>query len=305
MILNKTITDISTGVQTQFAKGMMSTPEKELYKRIAMVTTSTNAREVYKWLTTFPRIREWLGDRHIGNLQGQELIISNKKWESTLHLMADEIEDGSWQGALSQAELFGEEVARFKNELVFKLLQGGFAALSYDNATFFSVNHPTTNAAGATVLQSNLQAGAGNPWYLMTTDGALKPFILQMRRDFEMREMTERKDEVYFMRDELRWGIDGRMNVGYGLWQYAAASQQALNAANFDALRLGMMALTGEGGMPLGLRPNVLIVGRSNYAAAIAVVKNQQIAVAIGTGGTAIQNPNYNIVDVIEVPWLP
>ena len=61
----------------------------------------------------------------------------------------------------------------------------------------------------------------------------IKPVIFQRRRDYDLRRMDTRDDEHVFMRDAYRYGVDARVNAGYGLWQLAYGSKQTLNADNY------------------------------------------------------------------------
>ena len=55
----------------------------------------------------------------------------------------------------------------------------------------------------------------------------IKPVIFQRRRDYDLRRMDMRDDEHVFMRDNYRYGVDARVNAGYGLWQLAYGSKQS------------------------------------------------------------------------------
>src|SRR5690606_29970273 len=85
-------------------------------------------------------------------------------------------------------------------------------------------------------------------------------------------------DERVFDQKEFRYGVDMRCNAGYGLWQLAYASKQTLNAANYAAARAAMMAMTGDGGRPLRIRPTLLVVPPSLESAALAVLKAERDA---------------------------
>ncbi len=57
------------------------------------------------------------------------------------------------------------------------------------------------------------------------------------------------------------------------------------------------MAFKSDEGRPLGIKPNMLVVGPSNRAAAMALIEVQKEA-----GGA--DNPNYKAVEVVVAPWL-
>ena len=95
---------------------------------------------------------------------------------------------------------------------------------------------------------SNFQGGAGTAWYLLDTTKAIKPFILQVRRDYAFVSKTAVADDNVFMGNEFVYGVDGRLNVGYGLWQLAYASKQTLDMTNYAAARASMMSVKSDGG---------------------------------------------------------
>ncbi|MGP8432052.1 Mu-like prophage major head subunit gpT family protein, partial [Paraburkholderia fungorum] len=85
----------------------------------------------------------------------------------------------------------------------------------------------------------------------------------------------------------LLFGVDGRCNVGYGLWQCAYGSKQPLTADNVWAARAAMAGVKGDNGEPLGITPNMLLVGPSLEQAARtalqAVILNNTTNVLAGT----------------------
>jgi phage major head subunit gpT-like protein len=92
----------------------------------------------------------------------------------------------------------------------------------------------STDSAGATpylnafkgrlnVLVSPFLNGASDDyWFLLDTKRPIKGIILQQRSDVPV-EFTAMEDpnssEAAWMRDRFYYGVRGRYNVGYGLWQ--------------------------------------------------------------------------------------
>jgi phage major head subunit gpT-like protein len=107
-----------------------------------------------------------------------------------------------------------------------------------------------------------------HPWFLLSLDSVLKPFILQQRSAPEMDEITDTKNESVFMKDKYLFGVRYRGNFGYGFWQQAVASKASLTPANYQAARLLMQTAKRDGGDPMGIRPTRLVVDPTNEAAA-------------------------------------
>lgn len=61
-------------------------------------------------------------------------------------------------------------------------------------------------------------------WFLLDSKRAIKAILLQQRADVPI-EFTALESasgsEAAFMRDRYLYGVRGRYNVGYGLWQTA------------------------------------------------------------------------------------
>ena len=57
-------------------------------------------------------------------------------------------------------------------------------------------------------------------WYLLKTDGVLRPFIFQDREPIEFTALTEDSDEG-FRREKFMYGVRARYRLTYGYWQFA------------------------------------------------------------------------------------
>jgi len=282
--------DMFKGFQTRFNEGFRNaTPQ---WDQIATLVPSTTASERYGWLGQFPMLREWLGDRQIANLEAHDYTLKNRKFESTVAVPKDTIEDDQYGVYSPLFDEMGYAAATHPDELVFDLLNNGFSQLAYDGQYFFDTDHPVGD--GTT---SNMQSGSSNAWFLLDARRTLKPLIFQRRRDYSLRSMTKQDDEQVFMRDEFRYGVDARVNAGYAFWQMAFGSQDTLSASNFQDAMQRMMAFKSDEGRPLGVTPSLLVVGPSNRAAAKEIVEAERDS----SGAT---NINRNAVNILVTPYL-
>lgn len=60
-------------------------------------------------------------------------------------------------------------------------------------------------------------------WYLLKTDGILRPFIFQDREPVEFNALAEDSDEG-FRREKFLFGVRARYRMAYGYWQFAVRS---------------------------------------------------------------------------------
>ena len=107
-----------------------------------MLVGSTSSRNEYKWLSQFPRMREWLGEKVVKQFEGFSYTIVNKDWEATVEVDRNDIEDDNLGIYGPQAQMAGASAKRFPDEIVFALVNDGFTNLCYDGKKFFSGVHP-------------------------------------------------------------------------------------------------------------------------------------------------------------------
>lgn len=258
---------------------------------------SVNSVEQYGWLGNSTAFREWLGDRVIQNLALHDYSIKNKSFENTVGVPRESIEDDSYGVFNPLIAQLGQDSANHPATLVYDMLSNGFSRNGYDGQYFFDTDHPVINAAGTEVSVSNFQGGTGEAWYLLDTSRVLKPLILQTRKPYNFVAMDGEKDENVFMRKEYVYGVDARLNVGYGLWQLAHASKEPLTADSFDDAFAAMKSRTGDRGKKLGIQPKLLVVPPSMRKAAKELLEAERLA----NGAT---NTNRGEVDLLISSWL-
>ncbi|AYV14332.1 Mu-like prophage major head subunit gpT family protein [Shewanella algae] len=296
MIINKAnLSTLFVAIKTAFNKGLKDTTPT--WQKVATLVPSTTASTTYAWLGQFPRLREWLGDRQLKSLAAHAYSVVNKKFESSVAIPRDDIDDDTYGVFTPLFEEMGYAAATHPDELVYALLAAGFTTECYDGQNFFDTDHPVGSDDGGITSVSNMQAGAESPWFLLDVNRPIKPLIFQRRRDYAIKAMTKDDDEAVFMRDEYRYGVDARVNAGFGLWQLAFGSKAVLNEANFKAARTSMKSLKSDEGRPLAVMPKLLVVGPSNESAAEVLFMTRTLA-----GGG--DNPLYKTVEVLVVPWL-
>jgi len=291
MLVNKAVLDdLYRGLKSNFQDGFGAFEPK--WNKIATMINSTSASEIYNWLGDWPQMREWIGDRRIKQLEAHGYTIRNRKFESTIKVMRDDIEDDSIGIVAPKVQSLGQIAAEHPDQLIFELLASGFVELCYDGQPFFDAEHPVGDG-----LVSNLQAGSDLPWFLLDTRRPLKPLIYQKRRDYQFRALNNLEDQNAFMRDEFLFGVDARSSAGFGFWQMAYGSRAALTAENFKLARAAMKKFEGDEGRKLNVNPNVIVVGPGNLDAAETLFATATLANGAG-------NTLYKAVEIIESTLL-
>jgi phage major head subunit gpT-like protein len=291
MIINKgTLSALFTGFNSQFQAGF-ATAQSD-YAQVAMTVPSNTKQETYGWLGKTTQFREWLGDRVIQNLESHDYTIKNKDFENTVGVDRNDILDdtlGVYSPILAQ---LGQDAAVHPDQLVFSLLKAGFTNLCFDGQPFFNASHPVGASTG-----SNFATGAATPWYLLDTTRVIKPLILQKRQEYKFTSLQNDTDENVFMRKQFIYGVDARVNVGYGLWQLAFGSKVALDTTSYADARTKMMSQLNDNGQPMGIRPTLLVVPPSLEGAALAILNAEMT----GSGNT---NVLRNTAQLLVSPWV-
>lgn len=269
-----------------------------MWDKVAMKVPSTTGEEVYGWLGANTKFREWLGERVFQNLKTHGYSIKNKTFENTVSVPREAIEDDQYGIYTPLMAQMGQDAATHPDELLFGLIALGVSTLCYDGQYFFDTDHPVGLSGQEVSVSNYTSAGGNNPWYLLDTSKVLKPFIMQMRRDYAFIAKTNLADENVFNKNEFVFGADARLNVGFGLWQQAYASRATLDAAGYGAARQAMMSFKADNGKPLGIMPNLLLVGPTNEKAALDVVQAERLA-------NGADNVYRNTAKVVTCPWLP
>lgn len=296
MIVNSaSLAALRVGFQASFEAGLGSAPSQ--HARLVTPVTSTSRTERYGWLSKLPNVREWIGDRVVHSLAEQDYEIKNKPFELTVSVDRDDIEDDNLGIYAPLFSEMGESTGAHSDQLVFGALAAGFATNCFDGQFFFDVDHPVLGANGAMVSVSNFGGGAGAAWYLLCTKRSIKPLILQKRKPWTFVSKDEPKDDNVFTRKEFVYGAEARLNVGYGFWQLAYASRQALTPDNYATARAAVMSLQGDYGRPLGLIPDLLVVPPTLEGAGKAILTS-----TIGAAGET--NKWSGTAELMVSPWL-
>lgn len=295
-LTNANLQVLFQGYKANFQQGFSSLGEQAaLYELFCTVVPSSTAVEVYPWLKSLPRMREWLGDRIIHGLEGADFSIRNRKFELSTGVPRDNIEDDTYGLFAPVFEEYGRSSREHPNELAVEVLEANPEC--FDGQPLFDTDHPVLDEGGQEISVSNDMGGSGDAWYVMDLTRVIKPMVFQRRRDYDFRAITNLNDHQVFMTDNFVMGVDARVNAGPGLWMLAVRSNQTFNADNYKAARKALQAMKGDHGRPLGLRHSHTMVPTSMEGEARKVLQN-----TLGANGET--NEWANTSQLILNPWL-
>lgn len=163
MLVNKqNLKTVFIGLKSTFQNAFNQTPTD--WNQIAMVVPSSTREENYAWLSRFPKMREWLGEKVVKQLAGFSYTIRNKDFEATIEVDRNDLEDDTMLGYAQQAQGAGQSAAELPADIIGRLLSGGFSSLCYDGQYFFDTDHPvgksTLSNKGTKALSAATYAAA-------------------------------------------------------------------------------------------------------------------------------------------------
>jgi phage major head subunit gpT-like protein len=297
MIINSTnLAMLRQGYNAAFQKGFAGFGVDGDWTRVATQEPSGTRQGVYSWLGHFPKLREWIGDRQIKNLKQHDYTITNRRFESTIEVPVDDIEDDQYAVYNRAFENSGAAVKVWPDDLVFgEAMADAATSLCYDGQFFLDTDHPM-----GTTTASNYDSSAGtisSLWFLIDTTKPMLPFIFQLRKSPKVTSRMMDTDPNVFDEDSYKFGIKARGNAGYGFWQLAYGSKNNMTSANFDTYVEAMMQLKSDENYKLGIRPTLLVCGPSRRAEALDLLERQLI-------NSGESNRNYHAVDLLITPHL-
>jgi phage major head subunit gpT-like protein len=285
---------LTQGFNAAFKKGLgRTTPQ---WSQLAMRIPSTTAENVYAWLAANFQIREWIGDRVMQNLADYNYVIRNKDFEGTVEVMRNAIEDDQYGIYSPMFEQMGDSTNQFPDKLVFQTLKAGETQVSYDGQYFFDTDHPV-GLPGKEVSVSNHMGGASEAWYILDTSKVMKPIIFQERTPFKMVRKDQETDDNVFFRKKYVYGVDGRCNAGFGLWQLACISKQTLSSTNIRSALTAMSAQKDNNGEPLNVEGTVLVCSPNLYETAMDLMTKDVLS-------TGESNTLKGRLKIVKSGWL-
>jgi len=159
MLVNKsTLSNVFISLKTTFNNAFTAT--ETVWSKIAMKIPSTTSSNDYAWLSKFPRMRQWIGDKNIKSLEAFKYNIPNKDFEATIEVDRNDIEDDLLGIYAPQAQSAGESSKQLPDEIVMDLVNGAFTNLCFDGQFFIDTDHVVQGASVSNKLTAALSAAS-------------------------------------------------------------------------------------------------------------------------------------------------
>ena len=146
MLINKSnLTAVFINLKTIFNKAFDAAPSA--WQETTMKVPSTSKQNDYSWLSRFPKMRKWLGDKVIKSLEAFKYTVVNDDWEATVEVDRNDIEDDTIGIYEPQAREAGWSAKQLPDEIDADLKNSAFTELCYDGQYFYDTDHAVAGSS--------------------------------------------------------------------------------------------------------------------------------------------------------------
>lgn len=155
MLVNKeSVTNLFTSLKATFNRAFGEAPST--WQKVAMKVPSTTGQNDYAWLSSFPKMRKWIGEKTVKALEAFKYVVRNDDWEATVEVDRNDIEDDNLGIYGPQAEAAGLSAKQLPDEIIADVINGSFKTRCYDGQYFFDTDHPVKQDNGTEGSVSNM-----------------------------------------------------------------------------------------------------------------------------------------------------
>jgi len=159
MIVNRAnVSAIFTNLLTIFNKALQSAPSDTVSK-IATIVPSTTKQKDYTWLSRFPKMRKWIGEKYRKRLEAYKHTIENDDYEATVEVKRNDIDDDNIGIYGPMAQAAGQSAAELPSDVVIPLVNDSFVNLAYDGQYVHDTDHEVNGASVSNKITAALKAG--------------------------------------------------------------------------------------------------------------------------------------------------
>lgn len=239
-----TVQAANTAYRAIFLEGM-GIP-KPVYKDLCDIMPTSTGITNLEIVDILGGMREWIGEREIGNLKHFEHTIKPKDFEQTVKVSRNAVEDDQLGIYNRQFKAMGVNAARHPDLLLIEQLNGGFANKTWDSKTFFATNHKSG---------SNKVAGALSTTTFAT---AKKQLRLQKRMDGQdyINVLAYGGKLKLYVAPDLEAAAEGLVNAQFNSDGSSNIHYKAADLEVLPGLEAGYWFLTVSGG---ALKPFIFL----------------------------------------------
>jgi phage major head subunit gpT-like protein len=182
MIVNSsTIAAIFVTLKTTFLNAFDAAQSQ--WQETAMLVPSSSGQNDYTWLSQFPKMRKWIGDKAIKMLEAFKYTIVNNDFEATVEVDRNHIEDDNLGIYAPQAQMAGYSAKQLPDEIVADLKNNAFTSKCYDGQYFYDTDHPVGEARTSTSNKATAVLSGATQALAAASYGAARTAIMSFKDD--------------------------------------------------------------------------------------------------------------------------
>lgn len=187
LLVNKAnLEAVFLNLKTTFNKAFETAPS--IWQQTTMLVPSGSSQNNYNWLSRFPKMRKWVGEKYIKALEAYKYAIVNDDWEATVAVHRNDIEDDTLGIYSPMAQEAGYSAKQLPDEIDAILKNGAFLGICYDGQYFYDTDHAVAGASvsnkgtaalsAATTVAATASYGAARTAVMTFKDEEGRPLAL-------------------------------------------------------------------------------------------------------------------------------
>jgi len=182
MLVNQaTIAAVFTTLKTTFNNAFDAAPSQ--WQQTAMLVPSGSSQNDYTWLSLFPKMRKWLGDKMVKVFEAFKYTVVNDDFEATVEVNRNDIQDDNLGIYAPQAQMAGYSAKQLPDEIVADLKNNAFANHCYDGQYFYDSDHPVGDARTSTSNVGTVALSAASAAAAAASYGVARLAIMSFKDD--------------------------------------------------------------------------------------------------------------------------
>lgn len=118
------------------------------YQNWLTVLTSSNAEETYLWSELLVGMREWFGERVLGQIKVMDWTVKNRDFEGSFTELVKNIERDKLGMLLPKTDNLFAAALTHPELLAYEMMLLGYSKPCFDGQLFLDANHPTPDGSG-------------------------------------------------------------------------------------------------------------------------------------------------------------
>lgn len=157
MLVNKAnIAAVFENINSAFQVSFDGAPIE--WEKTTMLVPSGALTEKYNWISDFPQMKPWIGDKVLKALSASDYSITNEEYEATIRVRRVDIETDQLGKYAIQARNIGTTAKQWPEELDADLKNNAFATVCYDGQYFYDTDHPVAGSTYSNLITPALSA---------------------------------------------------------------------------------------------------------------------------------------------------